>query len=134
MEDCVFCKIVSGKIPCYKIYENEEILSFLDVSPCSKGHCLVIPKKHDKTIFNLENNEIEKLMVSVKEVMKLIKEKLECDGFNVGWNNGESAGQVVPHLHVHIIPRFEGDNGGSMHSIINNPSELKVEEVYSLFE
>ncbi len=134
MENCIFCRIIKGNIPCKEIHQDENFLAFLDVNPCSKGHCLIVPKKHGEDIFDFEDEECEKIIPFTKKVMKMIKEKIGCNGFNVGWNNGKFAGQVVPHLHVHIIPRFEGDNGGSMHSIINNPGELKVEEVYSLFE
>jgi len=131
--DCVFCKLVKGEIPSSKIYEDENNLAFLDVNPHAKGHTVVIPKEHRESFFDLGVEEVKGLWLAVKEVMGRLKEKLDPEGFNVGWNEGEEAGQVVPHLHVHIIPRYVGDGGGSMHSIIKNPGDMSAEEVGKLF-
>ena len=131
MTACIFCKIVQGEIPSHKVYEDEQFLAFLDVYPHAKGHTVVVPKEHNPTFLDLENVN---LFQAVKETMKILKEKLNCDGFNVGWNDGEVAGQVVPHLHLHIFPRYDGDGGGSVHSIIKNPGNLSVEEVAKLFK
>jgi len=131
--DCVFCKLVKGEIPSSNIYEDENNLAFLDVNPHAKGHTVVIPKEHRESFFDLGVEEVKGLWLAVKEVMGRLKEKLDPEGFNVGWNEGEEAGQVVPHLHVHIIPRYVGDGGGSMHSIIKNPGDMSAEEVGKLF-
>ncbi len=128
--DCIFCKIIKGEIPCKKVYEDENILAFLDAQPHTKGHTLVIPKKHAEVIFDLTNEESKNLILAVKKVMMELKSKIHCDGFNVGWNHNSAGGQVVPHLHVHIMPRYNGDGGGSMHSIINKPGQ----DVSGLFE
>jgi len=134
MEDCIFCKITKGEIPNYTVYEDEKVLAFLDIYPHSKGHTVVIPKVHAETYFDLNEDLLEHLSLGVKRTMEKIDKVLKPDGFNVGWNQGEVAGQVVPHLHVHIIPRYDGDGGGSIHSIIKNPGSKSVEEIHNLFK
>ena len=133
MTDCIFCKIINGEIPCHKIYEDENSLAFLDIKPHAKGHTVLIPKQHGETAFDFTETYLEGFLPSIRRIMNILKDKLNPDGFNVGWNNGSTAGQVVPHLHIHIFPRYEGDDGGSMHSIINNP-QMDVEEVAKLFD
>ena len=133
MEDCIFCRIGRGKIPSHKIYEDKNSFAFLDIHPHAKGHTVVIPKIHAVTIFDLEEKQMRSLMLAVKKTMGLLQKKLRPDGFNVGWNSGAAGGQVVPHLHIHILPRYSGDGGGSIHSIIKNPGEKAVEEVAKLF-
>ena len=134
MDNCIFCKIVKGEIPCHKIYEDEDNLAFLDVTPHAKGHAMVIPKKHASVLTDLDDEGVKNLFVAVKKVTLRIKEVLNPDGFNGGWNNGEVSSQTVPHLHIHIFPRYNGDGGGSTHSIVNNPGDMSVEEVAKLFE
>lgn len=134
MENCLFCKIITKQIPCYKIYEDKDSLAFLDIKPHAKGHTVVIPKKHAVTVFDLDDKDLKGLMLDVKETMQRLRDVLYPDGFNVGWNQNTAAGQVVPHLHIHIFPRYNGDGGGSMHSIVKNTSEMNVEAVAKLFE
>ena len=134
MDGCIFCKIASGEIPAQKIYEDKNALAFLDVRPHSKGHTVVIPKEHGQTVFEYSDKQLQELIVAVRKSMSRIKEVLSPDGFNVGWNHNTAAGQVVPHLHIHIMPRYIGDNGGSMHSIVKNPGSMSVDEVGRLFE
>ena len=134
MINCVFCKIIKKEIPYYKLYENDNCLAFLDITPHAKGHTMVIPKMHAEVLTDLEDDKVKELFVAVKKVINMLKDKLNPDGFNVGWNSGETAGQVVPHLHIHIIPRYDGDGGGSIHSIIKNPGDLTVEEIADLFK
>jgi len=133
MEDCIICKILKGEMPSHAVYEDEHILAFLDIFPHTKGHTLVVPKKHGETVFDLDPHMREVLMSGVQKTMERIDSVLHPDGYNVGWNHGKDAGQVVPHLHVHIMPRWKGDGGGSMHSIIKNPGDEKPEEVAKLF-
>lgn len=133
MNNCIFCKIGKGEIPAHKVYEDKNALAFLDVKPHSKGHTVVIPKEHGETVFDFSDKQLQELMVAVRKTMSRIKEVLSPDGFNVGWNHNTAAGQVVPHLHVHIMPRYLGDGGGSMHSIVKNPGDVSVEEVGRLF-
>lgn len=133
MPDCLFCKIVAGQIPYHKIYEDKSNLAFLDIKPHAQGHTVVIPKVHAETVFDLSEKQNKDLMTAVLNTMKRIQDKLHPDGFNVGWNHNPAGGQVVPHLHVHIFPRYTGDGGGSLHSIVKNPGTRGVEEVAGLF-
>lgn len=133
MDNCIFCKIGAGKISAPTIYEDAKTRAFLDAKPHSPGHTVVIPKAHGVTIFDFTDAQMKELIVAVKKTMVRIKEVLHPDGFNVGWNHNTAGGQVVPHLHIHIFPRYLGDHGGSMHSIVNNPGRKNVEEVTKLF-
>ena len=107
--DCIFCKIVSGELPCSKIYEDEDTLAFLDIGPIVKGHCLVIPKRHHDPITSMPVGELQTLITSVQKVALAVKDGLKADGLNITQANGAVAGQVVPHVHFHVIPRFSGD-------------------------
>jgi len=107
MEDCIFCKIVKGDIPCSKVYEDEHVIAFLDIAPASKGHTLVVPKEHYEIIPDVPNALLEKIIDVVKKVGNaLLKEN---DGFNVMQNNKKAAEQLVPHVHFHVIPRNNED-------------------------
>jgi histidine triad (HIT) family protein len=107
--DCVFCAIVDGEIPSFKIYEDEKALAFLDINPFSFGHALVVPKIHREGLLDAQDDELARLMAAVKKVAARIKAELKCDGFNILQNNGEAAGQTVKHIHFHIIPRRAGE-------------------------
>lgn len=106
MEDCIFCKIIKGEIPSYKIYEDENIYAFLDIKPLSKGHTLVLPKKHFKDILELP----EELLLEVNKICKRIVSRIQTKysplGFLINQNNGERAGQTIPHYHLHIKPVY----------------------------
>ncbi len=133
MSDCIFCKIVKGEVPNYTVYEDESVLAFLDIFPHAKGHTVVIPRRHVETYFDLSEEELAKLSVGVKKAMEKIQSVLKPDGFNVGWNQKSAGGQVVPHLHIHIFPRYDGDGGGSVHSIVEK-WQGNVEEVAEIFK
>ncbi len=109
MEDCIFCKIVNGEIPCHKIYEDNKTLAFLDISPASPrgGHTLVLPKKHYELIENIPDSELADLMKSVKKVSKALLKYSE--GLNIIQNNKKIAGQYIPHIHFHLVPRQQND-------------------------
>ncbi len=109
MTDCIFCKIATGQIPSKKIYEDAKFLAFLDVNPRAIGHCLVIPKKHTTTLTDLPEEDAGQIFRIVRHLAKTITERLGAKGYNIGANNGEAAGQAVPHLHIHIIPRYDTD-------------------------
>lgn len=109
MTECVFCKIVNGEIPSEKIYEDDNVLAFMDISPANKGHALVIPKEHYETIIELPDGLMEKVAACTKKVAKGVVQATGVEGFNVLVNNKKIAGQLVPHVHFHIIPRFEND-------------------------
>lgn len=109
MNDCIFCKIARKELPCYKIYEDDNILAFLDRTPVNLGHTLIIPKKHSETILDTDEETLKRFIFSIKKVSKAVHEGLKCDGFNIAINQFKDAGQIVPHLHAHVIPRFKGD-------------------------
>jgi histidine triad (HIT) family protein len=127
--DCIFCKIVEGEVPAEKVYENDDIVAFLDVNPRSLGHTMVIPKIHVSNLLELPDDKVEPFFKGVKMVSEMIEKALSPSGYTMGLNHGKVSGQVVDHLHFHIIPRFEGDNGGSIQDVINNPSEEKLSDI-----
>lgn len=131
--DCIFCKIIAGEIPNYTVYQDEHVLAFLDIQPRAKGHTVVIPRQHAPTIFDLDSVAEREIFASVHKTMSRLQDVLKPQGYSVGWNHGEAGGQVVPHLHIHIMPRWHDDGGGNMHTIINQPGDLPVEEVAKLF-
>lgn len=109
MDDCIFCKIVSGKAPSYKVYENEHVLAFLDIFPSTKGHTLVIPKKHFANLLEAPEKEITECLKAAKNVAHAQMKALGSHGFNILQSNNKEAGQVVFHLHFHVIPRKAED-------------------------
>ena len=132
--ECIFCKISNGDVPNYTIYEDNNTLAFLDIQPRCKGHTIVIPKVHAESLLDLNEQLFHDLLFAVKKTQERIEEVLHPDGFNVGWNHGTAGGQLIPHIHIHIMPRWLGDGGTNMHGIINNPGEVSVEEVVNLFK
>jgi histidine triad (HIT) family protein len=129
MEDCLFCKIANHKISSEIIYEDETALAFLDIFPRSKGHAVIIPKVHVENIIDLSEELIGPVFKSVKIVTEMINKALSPGGFTIGINQGRISGQSINHLHIHVIPRFDGDGGGSLHSVVNNPSKESLGEV-----
>jgi histidine triad (HIT) family protein len=109
IEDCIFCKIVAGEIPSSKVYEDDDILAFMDIQPVVKGHALVIPKRHFPSITDIPDDALKLVIAGVKRIASAQRSALNADGINVTQANGAIAGQVVPHLHFHVIPRFEND-------------------------
>ena len=109
MEDCIFCKIIDGKIPAAKVYEDGQIVSFLDIMPANKGHCLVAPKKHSQTLVEMEDDDLVAMIKAAKKVARAMSLSFGNGSFNIVMNNGKEAGQVVNHSHIHIIPRFQKD-------------------------
>ncbi|WP_418463947.1 HIT family protein [Frisingicoccus sp.] len=107
--DCIFCKIANGEIPSSTIYEDDLFRVILDLSPATKGHALILPKKHMANIFEMDEETAEKVFVLASRIAKAMKEALNCDGLNIVQNNGEIAGQTVFHFHMHIIPRYNDD-------------------------
>ena len=106
---CIFCSIINGELTSVKIYEDSLYVAFLDKYPINTGHTLVLPKKHHEDIFTMDNQEIGKLFSTVSFLAKGIVKALDATGLNIGQNNGKAANQIVPHVHVHIIPRYNYD-------------------------
>lgn len=107
--DCIFCRIVRGEIPSVKLYEDSEVLAFMDISPIVKGHALVIPKAHYDPLTALPPALLGRVMAAVQRIAAAQTTALMADGVNLFQANGAAAGQVVPHVHVHVIPRFNND-------------------------
>lgn len=124
MDDCIFCKIGAKEIPAKIIYEDEDVFATLDIHPRAPGHTIVIPKTHVPNLMELPEEKFGALFSAVKKVMKILKNHLNPDGFTVGINQGRASGQEVDHLHVHILPRWMSDKGGSIQSVVNNPSDV----------
>jgi len=133
MESCIFCKIIKKDIPHFGVYEDEHCLAFLDIYPRAKGHTVVIPKIHVETIESADAQTIATLFSGVQSAVQKVTEVLQPDAYSIGWNNGEVAGQAVPHIHVHILPRWKGDGGGNMHTIIDRPRTVSAKELVPLF-
>ena len=112
MSDCIFCKIANGEIPTATLYEDEDFRVILDLGPASKGHALILPKAHAANIYEISDDMAAKAMILAKKMATKMTEALKCDGFNIVQNNGEPAGQTVFHFHMHLIPRYEGDQVG----------------------
>ena len=109
MEGCIFCKIISGKIPSAMVYEDNYTIGFLDIMPANKGHCLIVPKSHYESLLDLPEENLKALMISAQKVAKALSLSLGNGSYNLVMNNGKEAGQVVAHAHVHLIPRFKDD-------------------------
>ena len=112
MSDCIFCKIANGEIPSNTLYEDDSFRVILDLGPATKGHALVMPKAHAANIYEISDDMAAKAMILAKKMATKMTEALKCDGFNIVQNNGEPAGQTVFHFHMHLIPRYEGDQVG----------------------
>lgn len=109
MSDCIFCKISEGQIPSTTLYEDNDFRVIFDVGPASKGHALILSKKHFDDVFSMDEETASKVFVVAVKVAKAMKEVLNFDGMNIVQNNGIIAGQTVFHFHMHLIPRYEGD-------------------------
>ena len=109
MEDCVFCRIINGKIPAAKVYEDGKVITFLDIMPANKGHCLIVPKIHVQNLLEMSEDDLSAAMQAAKKVAKALSLSVGNGSFNIVMNNGKDAGQIVNHAHIHIIPRFQKD-------------------------
>ena len=123
-DDCIFCKLANGVYPTNSIYEDENFNVILDVGPATKGHALILPKQHYANLFELPDDVAGEVMVLAKKMATHMKEKLNCDGFNLIQNNGPCAGQTVFHFHYHLIPRYENDG----QNILWEPKTVKEED------
>lgn len=133
MNDCIFCKIVNKEIPAAIIYEDDIFIGFLDINPRSKGHTLIIPKEHFERYDEVPEQIQEGLGKVLHSVSKQLIEKLNATGFNILSNNGESAGQVVKHVHFHILPRY-GEKGHSLEAAfpIDEQAKEELQQTYNL--
>lgn len=107
--DCIFCKIVEGGLPAYKVYEDANTLAFLDIFPIHPGHVLVISKRHTVDIFDTPEEDLKSIIAAAKKISPAVMKATKADGINIGMNNKPASGQVVMHAHIHVIPRFKDD-------------------------
>lgn len=128
-DDCLFCKIIRRELPAQVVYEDAQTMAFLDVMPRAKGHTVVVSKHHSEGLLDLPESEVAPLFLAVRRIADRIAEALRTDGLTIGVNQGIVSGQTIPHLHVHIMPRFSGDGGGSIHSVVNHPPKESLAEI-----
>jgi histidine triad (HIT) family protein len=131
--DCIFCKIIQGEIPCSKVFENEHVFAFLDISQASKGHTLIVPKIHKENVYELTPDIATEIFKVVPKISNSIKKQFSPIGLNLLSNNGEHAGQSVFHFHLHLIPRYgKGDGFGAVwKSHAKDYSPAKLNEIAS---
>jgi histidine triad (HIT) family protein len=110
--ECIFCKIVAGDIPCHRVYECENTIAFLDINPLSRGHALVLPKGHWPSLDEVPDAIAAEIGLVLKRLSAATQQVTGCEGYNLLLNNGPVAGQEIPHVHFHIVPRGEGDGLG----------------------
>ncbi|WP_054709158.1 HIT family protein [Bacillus sp. JCM 19041] len=132
MTDCIFCKIIAGDIPSVKVYEDDDILAFFDISQVTKGHTLVIPKNHHENVFELPEDVAATLFATVPKIASALRTTFEPTGLNILNNNGETAGQSVFHYHLHLLPRYE-ETGlyGSLWNETEETPDLDVLKEYA---
>lgn len=125
-DSCIFCKIISGELPCHKIWEDEDYLAFLDIRPLTPGHTLLIPKKHFQDLLSMNAQFLQTALAKTQMIAKLLITKLEAKGMSILQSNGREAGQVVDHIHFHLIPRYflselSIENDPNTDEILSNP-------------
>lgn len=125
---CLFCQIAAGTRPAEVVYESESAVAFLDRFPTARGHTLVVPRQHAPSLLQLDDGAAGALFGSVVEVVEQLEDALRPAGFNIGWNQGAVAGQTVPHLHVHVMPRFHG-GGSGVQAIGEGPPRESLGEI-----
>ncbi|RKS81219.1 histidine triad (HIT) family protein [Haloarcula quadrata] len=128
-EDCIFCQIVAGDIPGRTVYEDDTVLAFLDANPLSPGHTLVIPKAHHERLNDTPADVASAVMSRLHELVPAVESAVDAPASTVAFNNGEVAGQEVPHVHGHIIPRFEDDGGRPIHVLVNDRPDISDDEL-----
>ena len=127
-DDCIFCKIANGEIPSKTLYEDERFRVILDLGPAARGHALVIPREHASDLYELPEETASRVLVLAKKIAVRMADKLHCDGLNLIQNNGEAAGQTVPHFHLHMIPRYLKD-GQKIGWVPGKPTQEELEAV-----
>ena len=126
---CIFCRIVAGEIPAEVVATTDDALAFLDVQPLADGHVLVVPRDHVATIEDLGEPKAAALFALVRRLAGPAREAVGAAGSTIGINNGAATGQTIPHVHVHIVPRHEGDGAGSVHTIFRPGTRRPIDEI-----
>lgn len=130
--NCIFCKIINGEIPCYKVYEDEKVLAFLDISQASKGHTLIVPKTHYENMLECDEETVAYMYKIANKLGNQIVNSLGAKGMNILTNINEVAGQTVKHFHIHLLPRYNDEDGVKIDFISSNPSKEDLESVLNL--
>lgn len=131
-DNCIFCKLAAGDIPTNTVYEDDTFRVIMDANPATKGHSLIIPKDHFANLYEMDEEVAAKAMKLAKKMAVHMKEKLNCDGFNLLQNNEETAGQTVFHFHMHLIPRYKGDKNDDI--LKYTPLELSDDEMKEILD
>lgn len=132
-EQCIFCSIVGGKMPTNKVYEDTHSIAFLDINPRNPGHTLIIPKRHYETVMEMPDSEAGKFFESVRKVSEMVRKGVQANGISLAQNNGKAAGQVVPHVHFHIIPRFLTEGPVALESVLS-PKKMDDESIKQIIQ
>ena len=127
--ECLFCRIAKKEMSAHVVYEDRNAIAFLDIHPRAPGHTVVIPKVHAETILDMAEKGGTGVWKAVKAVTKMLSHAFSPDGFTIGINHGRASGQAVDHLHVHVLPRWHGDGGRSLHSVVDNPPKESLGEI-----
>jgi histidine triad (HIT) family protein len=133
-ESCIFCRIIRGEIPSYKIYEDERTLAFLDISPSAPGHTLIVPKAHVARVEDLSEEDAKALFNTLHGLVGGIQDALGVPSSTIGINNGPESGQEVPHVHIHVIPRTGGDRGRIIQGLVQSLDRPSAEEMLRIAE
>lgn len=124
---CIFCKIAAGEVPSEKIVEDEHAFAFLDIQPLQRGHVLVVPKRHVERFEDMSPKAGASMFALAQEVVRRQNKAMGSQGTTIAINNGRSAGQEVPHVHLHLVPRREGDGFGPVHALFERPTMAEGE-------
>ena len=132
MSDCIFCSIVDGEIPGHVVHEDEATLAFLDANPLAEGHTLVIPKAHHERVNDLPADVASAIGRAIAVVAPAVEDAVDAPASTISYNNGEAAGQEVPHVHAHVVPRSSDDGGRPIHALFSDPPDLSDSELDDL--
>lgn len=121
MENCIFCQIVSGTIPSSTVYEDDKVMAFLDITQTTNGHTLLIPKKHVRNVLEMDQETAQDLFVQLPKIARAVQKATGAAGMNIINNNEEVAGQTVFHAHIHLVPRFDSNDGISINYTTHEP-------------
>jgi len=132
MTDCVFCRIVDGDLPSRTVYEDESVTAFLDANPLAEGHTLVVPSDHYGTVGEMPDETRDAVFTAAGRLASVVERSVDADATTIGMNNGRAAGQEVPHAHVHLVPRSDGDGAGPLHALDwprPDPSDDRLDDI-----
>ena len=133
-EPTIFEQIAAGDIPARIVYETDSVLAFLDANPLAPGHTLVVPREAHERLRDLPDDVATELWAVVDELAPRVEDAVDADALTVGVNDGAAAGQEVPHVHVHLVPRFDGDGGGPIHGVVGSRPDLSDGELDDIAE